>query len=336
MKKLFATTATAMLLGTGAFADAHMAAGVGDLQVDAADFFASDVIGSRVYASEREIERDGGVFNMDDGWDDIGEINDLIVSAEGEVPAALIGVGGFLGIGEKDVAISMDQIAVYTDEGGERFFVTTATADILENAPQFEMDLDGDDVAMTDETMTDETMAEDTAAVEGDAMAADTEATDTEMAEAEATDAEATDTEMAEAEATDAEATETAEAEMAEGEDATAQEAMADTEMDADADMFADYTAVELEGLTTEQLTGARVYDADQNDIGEIDTLLTTGDGMITEAVVDVGGFLGMGEKPVALSFDNLEIMQDAEGEDFVVMINATQEELEAMPTYEE
>jgi hypothetical protein len=38
---------------------------------------------------------------------DIGEIKDVLVNRLGEVTAVLVGVGGFLGIGEKDVAVSM-------------------------------------------------------------------------------------------------------------------------------------------------------------------------------------------------------------------------------------
>ncbi|MBO0661878.1 PRC-barrel domain-containing protein [Jiella sp. CQZ9-1] len=39
--------------------------------------------------------------------DSIGEITDVLVSKDGKVMAVLVGVGGFLGIGEKDVAVSM-------------------------------------------------------------------------------------------------------------------------------------------------------------------------------------------------------------------------------------
>lgn len=40
----------------------------------------------------------------------IGEINDVLVSQDGSVNAVVIGVGGFLGIGEKDVAIDMSAL----------------------------------------------------------------------------------------------------------------------------------------------------------------------------------------------------------------------------------
>lgn len=42
----------------------------------------------------------------------IGSINDLILKKDGGIVAAIVGVGGFLGIGEKDVAVPMEKITV--------------------------------------------------------------------------------------------------------------------------------------------------------------------------------------------------------------------------------
>ncbi|MBO3760472.1 PRC-barrel domain-containing protein [Ciceribacter sp. L1K22] len=52
----------------------------------------SDFEGKSVYGSDGE---------------SIGEINDVLVSQDGSINAVIIGVGGFLGIGEKDVAVNM-------------------------------------------------------------------------------------------------------------------------------------------------------------------------------------------------------------------------------------
>ncbi|MCL6707881.1 PRC-barrel domain-containing protein [Pseudomonas sp. R2.Fl] len=43
----------------------------------------------------------------DPNGESIGEINDVLVSQDGSVNAVIIGVGGFLGIGEKDVAVNI-------------------------------------------------------------------------------------------------------------------------------------------------------------------------------------------------------------------------------------
>jgi hypothetical protein len=49
---------------------------------------------------------------------------------------------------------------------------------------------------------------------------------------------------------------------------------------------------------------------------------------------VDVGGFLGIGEKPVAVGFEALRFRRDEDGALFV-RVNATKEQLEQAPTYE-
>ena len=56
--------------------------------------------------------------------------------------------------------------------------------------------------------------------------------------------------------------------------------------------------------------------------------------GSIEAVVVDVGGFLGVGEKPVALQFDALNIQKDVDG-DMRLMVNATQEQLTNAPSYD-
>ncbi|MBO6903310.1 MAG: PRC-barrel domain-containing protein [Rhizobiaceae bacterium] len=47
---------------------------------------------------------------MDAKGDNIGDISDVLVNERGEVIAVLVGVGGFLGIGEKDVAVAMNAL----------------------------------------------------------------------------------------------------------------------------------------------------------------------------------------------------------------------------------
>ena len=44
------------------------------------------------------------------GDENLGDINDVILAKEGGIDAVVIGVGGFLGIGEKNVAVAFDQI----------------------------------------------------------------------------------------------------------------------------------------------------------------------------------------------------------------------------------
>jgi len=62
---------------------------------------ASDLIGTRVVSANNE---------------SIGDINDVIVDRNGQVMAAVVGVGGFLGIGEKDVAVPFKSLEFLTGQ----------------------------------------------------------------------------------------------------------------------------------------------------------------------------------------------------------------------------
>ena len=67
--------------------------------------------------------------------DSIGDINNLLIDKDNTVTAAVIGVGGFLGIGEKDVGLKMDQLT-WDPQG--LTFTTEVTQEQLEAAPNFQ------------------------------------------------------------------------------------------------------------------------------------------------------------------------------------------------------
>jgi hypothetical protein len=67
----------------------------------------------------------------------IGSISDLIVASDGTIAAALVGVGGFLGIGEKEVAVPFSSIQIVRD-GNDLRFVIDATKEALKAAPSYE------------------------------------------------------------------------------------------------------------------------------------------------------------------------------------------------------
>jgi Uncharacterized conserved protein len=108
------------------------------------------------------------VYNAAD--ESIGDVNDLILEEQGGIVAAVIGVGGFLGIGEKDVAVPMDKISMTRDaeNNNEVRLTTTETAESLKAAPEF-MTLD-DQQAATDAATTDTTTTSSTGTGAGTAM----------------------------------------------------------------------------------------------------------------------------------------------------------------------
>ena len=83
-------------------------------------------------------------------------------------------------------------------------------------------------------------------------------------------------------------------------------------------------------------LTGNQVKSSveDDEDIGTITDLVIDEDGQINAVVVGVGGFLGMGEKNVAIEWDSLELTKDEDGENYVITVNASEDALEAAEEY--
>ncbi|KQV82145.1 PRC-barrel domain-containing protein [Rhizobium sp. Root1220] len=80
--------------------------------------------------------------------------------------------------------------------------------------------------------------------------------------------------------------------------------------------------------LTPANLEGATVYGADDDKVGSVDHVHGT-----SSVVIDVGGFLGIGAKPVAVSFSDLEWMRDEDG-DVHGVTNWTKDQLKAMPEH--
>jgi sporulation protein YlmC with PRC-barrel domain len=69
----------------------------------------------------------------------IGEITDLIVENDGKITAAMVAVGGFLGMGEKDVAVPF-QALHQTTKNNKIYLVMNTTKDALKSAPGFKYD----------------------------------------------------------------------------------------------------------------------------------------------------------------------------------------------------
>lgn len=275
MKNFLSTTALMITLSGAAMADGHASA-FGTTQMENSDFFASELIGMRIYNSETDVDENTRVqAGGETEWDDIGEINDIIVSADGEIRAVILGVGGFLGLGERDVTVNMDAIKVLREEGdvGARFLVVKTDKETLEAAPAFERN--------------------------DDEMETETASADRES-----------DTAI----------------------DTMQRAPLARPAVEREGFQEAE-TAMVTE-LTSDQLEGSYVYGSNDETVGEIDRLVMSDAGQIETVVVNVGGFLGLGEKPVGVTWDELLVLKNVEGDDFRIYIDSNKEALEAQPEY--
>jgi hypothetical protein len=107
-----------------------------------------------VYIGEQATEEDlasnwigQSLYNTND--ENLGDINDILLDKDGRVRAVIVGVGGFLGIGEKDVAVSFAAIEPRSDEDGDVSLYLNATQEQLEAAPEFKTlaDLEAEQMA---------------------------------------------------------------------------------------------------------------------------------------------------------------------------------------------
>jgi hypothetical protein len=277
MKRLMLTTAVLTAISLPALAQD----GVFRNEMTAGSVHASDLIGARIYATETALDADK-YAGVQEGWNDIGEVNDLVVARDGKVEAVLVDIGGFLGMGERQVAVDMTALRFVSDGAtadnpDDWFLVMNADRPTLETAPEWSM------------------------------SAVNT-----------ATDA-AAGTEVA-----------------AEGATTTMTEGEAATPVARTDGMMRDgYSAVVSTELTADVLQGAPAYDANEANVGDVGDLILASDGSVEGIIIDVGGFLGMGAKPVQLTLDQVNILRQNDGADVRVYVALTKEELEALPTHE-
>jgi sporulation protein YlmC with PRC-barrel domain len=86
-------------------------------------------------------------------------------------------------------------------------------------------------------------------------------------------------------------------------------------------------------GLSASDLTGKRVVNDKDEKIGSIDDFVIDRDGHKVFAVLEVGGFLGVGGKKVAVAFDSLKPGKD---EDQMVLPGASKDALEQLAEFKE
>lgn len=214
------------------------------------DNLATEIIGKQVYSSTAT------------DAEHIGDVNNLVIGEAGEVAAVIVGVGGFLGIGEKNVAVNYAELAWVTAEDGSERFVLNTTKEALETAPSFET-----------------------------------------------TDATAPADAMAPA-------------------DQSAAPAAAPAAGPIDRATLSDAP------LTAEELIGTNAYGPADEHLGAIGDIILGADGSTVEAVIiDFGGFLGIGTKPVAVGIENLRFATNADGNKFL-FLNVTRDQLDKAVAY--
>jgi len=247
---------------------------------------------SDTFASERQ------------NWSNVGSVNDIVMTKDGEFRGILVDVGGFLGLGARTVLVDFEDL-YFVSEGGETdsiddFSVVIAMSeDELENLPEW------DDAQLT-------------AGFEPHdyrAGGATSPAMETEAAEME------TDTAVS--------------GEIVTGEGMEPSTATG-TDSGTDMAVFSDgYEMLDTEARTADRLIGADVYDTNGENIGSVQDVVLGSGNDVDGILVDVGGFLGLGAHTVNLPIDDAQIGWNQSDGDVRVMVSMTGSELETMPEHD-
>jgi len=227
-----------------------------------------------------------------DDAQNIGSVNDIMLSKDGKAESLVIGVGGFLGLGAKNVTYDFNK-AQWAEKNGDRWLVAQTTKEELQAQPDFNRKA-YDPVPAT-------TASNEPAATAPAATTAPAAAT----------------------------ADKTAEAPAATAPDATAPDQTQTAAIDKST-----LTEMPIGEIRGEDLKGATVYGANDAKVGEIGDVVLTPDKKTDAVIVNVGGFLGIGEKEVAVGLDNLKFMTDKNGKKYLYT-TFTKEQLEAQPAYD-
>lgn len=178
--------------------------------------------------------------NVYDGSENkIGDVNDLVLNSNGEITTAIIGVGGFLGAGEKDVSVPFKDLK-FSSRDGKEWVVLRRTKDSLKAAPAYEP---------------------------------------------------------------------------------TGRSAASSA------------SSLSTANWLVSDIYSANVYNNADEKIGDINDLVIDSDGIIMKAVIGVGGFLGAGQKDVAVPFNELKVTS-RDGKEWL-MLNRTKDDLKTAPAYD-
>jgi len=270
ISKLLATTAVAALLSSGLW-----------ISGAAAEDATKPPAATQTTATTTPAVADGSlvtkiigadVYNSAaDDAEKIGDVKDIVLTKDGKAKYIIIGVGGFLGIGEKNVAYDFSK-AEWVEKKGDRWLVAKTTKEDLQAQQDF--DLKVYDTAAT-------STANDVAVAPANNEAAPA-----------ATDKTAT--------------------------------AAIDK---------SSLTEMPMDKISTKDFIGTTVYGADDAKVGEIGDVVLS-DKKVDAVVVDVGGFLGVGEKEVAVGLDKLKFLTDKGGNRYLYT-NFTKAQLEAQTAYD-
>ncbi|MEZ2333968.1 PRC-barrel domain-containing protein [Mesorhizobium sp. RCC_202] len=244
----------------------------------------------------------------------IGDVKDIVLAKDGKADSLVIGVGGFLGIGTKNVTYDFAK-AKWAEKNGNRWLVAETTKEELQAQPEFNRK--AYDPAPGSTTAGNEAPATTTPAVAASDATSDKGAKPVEPAKSTAEAKPATPPAQT----------------TAENKPADTSASATDQTKTASIDKST-LTEMPMGNIRGDDLKGTTVYGANDAKIGSIGDVVLTPDNKPDAVVIDVGGFLGIGAKEVAVGMDKLKFMTDKNGKRYLYT-NFTKEQLQAQTAYD-
>ncbi|HVW55598.1 MAG TPA: PRC-barrel domain-containing protein [Rhizobiaceae bacterium] len=298
---LFAATAVASMIATGAIAQTTNAPAASPTQQQnqpanppgtkpatemrpkstgqEGDHLATQLMGKAVYNGNGKNARN------------IGDVTDIVIGKDGKVRSVVVGVGGFLGMGAKNVAIDYNQVK-WEQHNGAWTIVVPTTADQLKSLPDFDRSAyEAGPVAGTGTARNNPGLANGGMTASGSGVTATAPGSNA----------------------------------------ANISPDTGDTTGAIDKNSL---KKVDVGTISANDLIGTKVYGANNADLGSISDVVLDKQGKIDAIVVDVGGFLGMGTKRVAIGMTNLQFLADKNGRKYLYT-PLTKDQLQKQPTYD-
>jgi hypothetical protein len=263
--------------------------------------------------------------------ENFGTIDDVIMDRRGQVLAVIVGVGGFLGVGERNVAISWDSVERTVDAAGDMVFRVDMTDEALRAAPAFTLsDAAGSQAATSQRGAG----AQQQAATQP--QAATQQSAAAQQSGAAQQGAAARQRGAAEQGAAAQSAQQRAASESAQQRSDAQSAQQRDAAQATQAQRGAQSTPLQSKpagAIRAEDLLGSPLMSRQDQNFGPITDALIDQDGQILAVIVGVGGFLGLGQRDVAIAWDSLERTVDEDG-DVVFHVDMTDAALRAAPAY--
>lgn len=248
----------------------------------------------------------------------IGEVSKLVLDKDGKLVAAIVSVGGMLGLGERDVAIEWDQIERELD-GDEVTLSVDLMEGSLDSAPEYESERSdrSESDRRTGMTGTDRTGMTGT----------DRDRQHSAQRMGQQHTGEHRD---------ERSTSQTAQQHAAQAGDRRddRHDDRRDDQRSASAQK-SDYVENKpARGFHADSLVGKEVKNQSSNDsVGTVSNLLLDHDGQIVAVIIGVGGLMGIGERDVAISWDQIERRVDSDDET-TLWVNLSEQNLKDAPKY--